>query len=156
MATSKSRRPEKALTQVELELMTILWQLGGGTVNDVLAALPRQRPLAYTSVSTILRILEQKGVLAAAKVGRGHRYVPLVARDAYQTFALAQVVGTVFGGEPVALVRRLVDAAELSPKDLQALRVLLEEKKNEKDSKKDEKRDEKRDERKDAKKEAGR
>jgi predicted transcriptional regulator len=79
-------------------------------------------------VSTILRILEQKGVLGTAKVGRGHRYVPLVARDAYQAFALAQVVGKVFGGEPVALVRRLVDAAELSSKDLEALRALLDDK----------------------------
>jgi predicted transcriptional regulator len=131
MAVRKPRRPEKALTEVELELMTILWRLGGGTVNDVLAALPRQRPLAYTSVSTILRILEQKGVLATAKVGRGHRYVPLVGRDAYQAFALAQVVGKVFGGEPVALVRRLVDAAELSTRDLEALRALLDDKKKE-------------------------
>jgi predicted transcriptional regulator len=127
MAVRKPRRPEKALTEVELELMTILWQLGGGTVNDVLAALPRQRPLAYTSVSTILRILEQKGVLATEKVGRGHRYVPLVARDDYQAFALAEVVGKVFGGEPVALVRRLVDAAELSAKELEALRTLLDD-----------------------------
>ncbi|HEY0706619.1 MAG TPA: BlaI/MecI/CopY family transcriptional regulator, partial [Polyangia bacterium] len=63
--------PEKSLTEVELELMTILWQLGGGTVNEVMAALPEGRTLAYTSVSTILRILEQKGVLSAEKVGRG-------------------------------------------------------------------------------------
>jgi len=132
MTLRKARRVEKALTEVELELMTILWRLGGGTVNEVLAALPPERPLAYTSVSTILRILEQKGVLATAKVGRGHRYVPLVALDAYQAFALAQVVGKVFGGEPVALVRRLVDGAELSTKELAALRALLDEKKMEK------------------------
>src|SRR5690348_8797807 len=115
-------RLEKTLTEVELELMTILWELGGGTVNDVLAALPPTRPLAYTSVATILRILEQKWVLGAEKVGRGHRYVPLIPKDQYEAFALEQMVGKVFGGEPVALVRRLVDGAGLSRRELAALR----------------------------------
>jgi predicted transcriptional regulator len=123
---SPDPRPEKPLTEVELELMTILWQLGGGTVNDVIAALPAGRALAYTSVSTILRILEQKGVLVAEKVGRGHRYCPRFSKDAYQAFALEDVVGKVFDGEPVDLVRRMVDARQLSKKDLKALRALIE------------------------------
>jgi predicted transcriptional regulator len=58
--TKKSRDESKLLTETELELMTILWKLGEGSVNDVLAELPQGRDLAYTSVSTILRILEQK------------------------------------------------------------------------------------------------
>lgn len=131
MGHRKRPRLEKTLTEVELELMTILWRIGGGTVNQVQEALPPSRPLAYTSVATILRILEQKGVLAAEKIGRGHRYLPLVARDAYQAFALEQVVGKVFGGEPVALVRRLVDAAPLSRRELAALKELLEAKEKE-------------------------
>jgi predicted transcriptional regulator len=131
MPGRKPARLEKTLTEVELELMTILWDLRGGTVNDVLAALPPTRPLAYTSVATILRILEQKGVLAAEKVGRGHRYLPLIAKDQYEAFALEHMVGKVFGGEPVALVRRLVDAAGLSRRDLAALRALLEAKEKE-------------------------
>ena len=49
----------KLLTETELELMTLLWKLGEGAVNDVMDALPPQRRLAYTSVSTMLRILEQ-------------------------------------------------------------------------------------------------
>jgi predicted transcriptional regulator len=107
--------------------MNILWRLEGGTVNDVLAALPSDRPLAYTSVSTILRILEQKGVLESEKVGRGHRYLPLVAKQDYEAFALEQVMGKVFDGQPVALVRRLVDGGQLSRADLAALQELLEE-----------------------------
>jgi predicted transcriptional regulator len=131
MPGRKAPRLEKTLTEVELELMTILWDLEGGTVNDVLAALPASRPLAYTSVATILRILEQKGVLGTEKVGRGHRFVPLVPKDRYEAFALEQMVGKVFGGEPVALVRRLVDGAALSRRDLSALKALLEEKEKE-------------------------
>ena len=66
----KSAANEKLLTQVELEHMSILWKLGQGSVNDVLEALPKGRPLAYTSVSTILRILEQKGYLSHKASGR--------------------------------------------------------------------------------------
>lgn len=120
--------PAKSLTEVELELMSILWRLGGGTVNEVLSALPAERPLAYTSVSTILRILEQKGVLSAEKAGRGHRYVPRIEKSAYEAFALEEVVGKVFDGQPLALVRRLVDATRLSRRELAALRALLDEK----------------------------
>jgi predicted transcriptional regulator len=125
MPRGKPRRPDKLLTEVELELMTILWQLGGGTVSEVMERLPPGRPLAYTSVSTILRILEQKEVLEAEKVGRGHRYVPLVGRDEYQTFALRDVVGRVFDGQPLELVRRLVDAEGLKPEDLAELSALV-------------------------------
>src|SRR5688572_544548 len=123
--TEHQGAPGKPLTEVELELMSIIWRLGGGSVNDVLAALPPERPLAYTSVSTILRILEQKGVLSSEKVGRGHRYMPLMNRASYEAFAVTDVVGRVFDGQPLALVRRLVDAARLSRKDLAALKALL-------------------------------
>jgi predicted transcriptional regulator len=131
MVARKARRPEKLLTEVELELMNILWRLDGGTVADVMAHLPPERPLAYTSVSTILRILEQKEVLRSEKLGRGHRYHPRVPKGDYEAYALEHVVGRVFGGEPLALVRRLVDTAGLSKKDLAELKTLLDRKERE-------------------------
>ena len=131
MVIRKARRPEKLLTEVELELMNILWRIGGGTVADVLSNLPPERPLAYTSVSTILRILEQKEVLSSEKLGRGHRYQPLVPKEVYEAYALDHVVGRVFGGEPLALVRRLMDTAGLSKKDLAELKALLDRKERE-------------------------
>jgi predicted transcriptional regulator len=124
----RTSRPTRLLTESELELMTILWRLEGATVNEVLAALPPNRPLAYTSVSTILRILEQKGVVTSEKIGRGHRYLPAVAKDAYEGFALDQVVETVFDGQPLSLVRRLFDGAGLTRRDLASLRALLDDK----------------------------
>ena len=90
----------------------------------------RSRPgarLAYTSVSTIVRILEQKGVVRSEKVGRGHRYLPVVARDDYEAFALEQVVGKVFDGQPLALVRRLVDTAGLTRQEIADLKTLLDD-----------------------------
>lgn len=123
------RDGDRLLTEVELELMTILWRLGdGGTVNDVLEALPAERPLAYTSVSTILRILERKGFVKARKQGRGHVYVPRMSKGAYEARSLRHLLSRVFDGAPSALVRCLVESERLSPHELQTIRGLLQAK----------------------------
>lgn len=119
--------PERLLTEVELELMRILWDLDGGTVRDVLDALPPSRPLAYTTVSTVLRILEQKGALRSEKGALAHVYVPVFPRSSYQAFALEQVIDRVFEGERMQVARRLV-ASDLTREDIAALRELLDEK----------------------------
>ena len=115
---------DRTLTEVELELMTILWRLGEGTVNDVIAGLSAERPLAYTSVSTVLRILERKGVLGSRKQGRGHVYLPRVSKATYASFSVRDLITRVFDGTPSALVRCLVEEA-LSPEDVKALRAAL-------------------------------
>src|SRR5437867_13042111 len=104
-------RPEaggRRLTHVELELMTVLWRLGSGTVGDVLEKLPADRRLAYTSVSTVLRILEKKGVLSSRKQGRGHVYIPCITRREYESWSVQDLVARLFDGAPAALVRTLL------------------------------------------------
>jgi predicted transcriptional regulator len=127
---SKPPKPEesKPLTPVELELMHIVWRKGEVSVADVLEALPPERKLAYTSVSTVLRILEQKGVLRSRKVGRGHLYSALLPREAYEVQSVRHLVETVFDGTPSALVERLVEAVPLSPEEVEQLRALLSRK----------------------------
>ena len=118
----------RPLTPVELELMQHVWRLGEASVADVQAALPAERPLAYTSVSTVLRILEQKGVVKSRKVGRGHLYSAELPREAYETQTVRHLVDTLFEGEPGALVARLVEAVPLAPGDVERLRALLAKK----------------------------
>jgi predicted transcriptional regulator len=113
-------------TDAELELMTILWRLGEGNVNDVLAQMATERPPAYTTVSTILRILKAKGVVRARKEGRGHVYVPNVSKQEYEGRALDHMIGRVFDGAPVALIRRLVESDCLSLQERRAIRALLD------------------------------
>ena len=127
---SKPSAPPEArpLTPVELELMQHVWRLGEASVADVLAALPAERQLAYTSVSTVLRILEQKGVVRSRKVGRGHLFAAQLPREAYEAQTVRHLVDTLFEGEPGALVARLVEAVPLAPEDVKALRKLLESK----------------------------
>ncbi len=115
----------RTLTPVELELMHIVWRLGEVSVADVLAALPPERKLAYTSVSTVLRILEQKGVVGSRKEGRGHLYSARLPREAYEVQSVRHLVDTVFEGTPSALVARLVEAVPLSPEEREQLRRLL-------------------------------
>ena len=117
----------KLLTETELELMTILWRLEEGSVGDVIEQLPEERDLAYTSVSTILRILEQKKILRARKEGRGHVYVPQIKKSEYEAKAVRHVVDRVFDGTPVALVRQLLDTVKLDANDLKELKSLIEQ-----------------------------
>ncbi|WP_211485216.1 BlaI/MecI/CopY family transcriptional regulator [Corallococcus exiguus] len=115
----------KPLTPVELELMQLVWKLGEVSVADVLAALPPERKLAYTSVSTVLRILEQKGVVQSRKEGRGHLYSARLSREAYEAQSVRYLVATVFDGTPSSLVARLVEAVPLSPEEVEQIRKLL-------------------------------
>jgi len=115
----------RLLTAVELELMTILWRLGEGTVHAVSEELPLGRNLAYTSVSTMLRILEQKGFVESRREGRGHVYLPAIPKTMYERTAIRQVVGQVFDGAAVSLVRRLVEEEKLTKADLDAMREII-------------------------------
>ena len=127
MTKKKDSKPEKLLTEVELELMGILWRLEGGSVNDVLASLSADRKLAYTSVSTILRILEQKEIIGSRKEGRGHIYFPILTKEKYEAASLHHLVKKVFNGAPGDLVRRLLETENLSEEDLKSIRSLLNE-----------------------------
>lgn len=127
MAKSKTKEAEsKLLTETELELMTILWRLSEGSVAEVISELPKERDLVYTSVSTILRILEQKEVLATRKEGRGHIYIPRLKKSDYEAKTVKHVVDRVFDGTPVALVKQLLDTVKLDEADIKELKALIE------------------------------
>lgn len=125
--TNTKETEGKLLTETELELMTILWKLGEGSVSEVIEQLPKERDLAYTSVSTILRILEQKGILKTRKEGRGHIYTPQLKKSEYEAKTVKHVVDRVFDGTPVALVRQLLDTVKLDESDLKELKKLIDQ-----------------------------
>jgi predicted transcriptional regulator len=114
------------LTDAELELMLILWKLGEASVHDVLAALPKKRVMAYTTVSTIIRILEKKGFVASRKEVKSHIYSPRISKQTYESRTLGHVMGKLFENTPVALVARLIDDHKLSAKEIAELKSLLE------------------------------
>ena len=122
----RRKKNQKLMTEVELEFMNELWAIGEGSVRDVLARLPQDRNLAYTSGATILRILEEKGFVKSRKDGKALTYTPLLAKDQYQTRSLQNLSRTLFDDTPATLVARLVDDAGLTETDLENIRALVE------------------------------
>ncbi len=116
---------DKLLTDVELELMNILWDLKEGSVADVIEHLSPHRNLAYTSVSTMLRILEQKSVLTNRKEGRGHVYIPLLKKNEYEARSVKHMVDKVFNGAPLALVKQLLESSSIAQSEIDELKILL-------------------------------
>jgi predicted transcriptional regulator len=131
MANRRSRGdkpPLKELTAVELEMMNVIWRIGPCSVAQVQARLRPQRELAYTSVSTVVRILEQKGYVTSEKEGRGHVYEAAVSKESYQALSLKRIVRNVFDGAPSLLVARLLASETLAPEELAQIEALLREK----------------------------
>jgi len=120
------KKKRELLTEVELEFMSELWALKEGTVRDVLARLPEDRNLAYTSAATIIRILEQKGFVTSRKEGKSHVYAPTLAKDAYQSRTLKDLSAKLFDDTPVSLVARLVNDDQLTEEALGQIRALVD------------------------------
>ena len=118
---------ERLLTEVELELMTAIWTLGKATVKEVVSALPETRQLAYTTVATVMKILEQKEFLKCQKDSYAHVFYPTISKSDYEGTCIDHMVTRVFDGEPVALVQRLLNAKKLSKEDLLAIEETLKE-----------------------------
>jgi len=119
-----SRKKSLVLTDHELRLMEVLWQRGRGTVAEVVESLAPP-PLAYSTVLTTLRTLEQKGYIAHEEAGRAYVYHPVVARDDAAKSAMQHLVNRFFGDSPGALAVTLLDAAPLSDDDVDKIERLL-------------------------------
>lgn len=115
---------EISFTDRELDLMAVLWERGPCTVAEVREAL--EDDLAYTTVLTVLRVLEDKGFVGHTEEGRAHRYHPLVERRRAGVSALRRLTHKLFGGSPELLLTHLVDDRRLSDTELRRLRDLLD------------------------------
>lgn len=115
----------KTPTAREMDVMSVLWDLGSATVAEVNERL--EDDLAYNTVLTILRILESKGLVARAKHGRAHRYHPLLGREEAGRSALSRLRDKVFSGSAELLAAHLVSDEQLSPAAVRRLRKLLDQ-----------------------------
>ena len=115
---------EIQFTTRELDVMNALWDAGPSTVAEVRKALADE--LAYTTVLTVLRILEDKGYVGHEAEGRAHRYRPLVERSEARDSALRRLTSRLFSGSRELLLTRLVDDEELTDAELRRMRDLLE------------------------------
>ncbi len=123
----RKKQDNSLLTEVELEFMTVVWATGGGTVRDILAVLNQAQERAYTSVATVLKIMEQKGFLNSERQDRSLIYRPAIPKAEYQKTSLKDLSSKLFNGTPAALVARLVDDEEVTDDMLVEMRALLNE-----------------------------
>ena len=124
-----ARKQSPNLTEAELRLMDVLWKAGTATVAEVAEALPKQLDLAYNTVLTTMRILEEKGYVrhSKSKEGRAFLYRPLVSRESASRSAVRQLLGRFFGNSHEALVLNLLEDEDLTQKERERIRRLLTE-----------------------------
>jgi len=122
----KNLKLEKPLTEVELQLMNVIWALGTCTVKEVQTQLSKDRDLAYTSIATIMKILETKGIVKSAKSDKAHVYRPLITKESYEAQTLEHLAENLFQGDPSMMVMRLLNDSNLSKQDLEAIRKVLD------------------------------
>lgn len=115
------------LTEAELRIMRILWARGESLVSDLVAAMPEETPLAYTSVLTTVRILEQKGYVRHRQEGRAFLYRTCVAEDEAIRSEVSHVLHRFFGNSRERLMLTLLGDGEITQDELQRLKSAIAE-----------------------------
>lgn len=110
----------KELTKAEEQVMQILWSIKKGFVKDIVEQMPDPKP-AYNTVSTIVRILEQKGFVSHTAYGKSHQYYPVVAKENYSKFYFNNFLSGYFNGSFERLVSFFAKENDLDIKDVDEL-----------------------------------
>jgi predicted transcriptional regulator len=120
------RKQSPALTDAEAQVMAVLWRLRKASVGDVVTAMNEARPVTYSTVQTILRILETKGYVTHGKVARAFVYEPVVDEQQARRRALRHLVSRLFEGSPSLLVLNVLEDEEIHPAEREQLKRLIE------------------------------
>jgi predicted transcriptional regulator len=118
-------KPSNTLTEAELRIMRILWERGESLVSELVAAMPESTPLAYTSVLTTVRILEQKGYVRHRQERRAFVYRPCVAEHEASRSEVRHVLHRFFGNSPERLLLTLLGDEDVSPDELERLKTAI-------------------------------
>lgn len=118
-----------SLSELQLDIMRVLWTRGACTTTEVTEALKAGRNLAHTTVSTLLTRLEKRGVVTASRDGRLLIYRACVDEAQVRRSMVSGLLGSLFGGDAQALVAHLVREDEIAAEDLAAVRELLAQRK---------------------------
>jgi BlaI family penicillinase repressor len=120
------RRANPTLNPQELAIMKVVWRKGTATVRDVYEALREERPIAYTTVMTMMRILDDKGYLEKELVDRAHVYTPTRAQKQVMGAMVKDFVDRVFDGASESLLVHLAKDSRLTRKQREALEQLVD------------------------------
>jgi BlaI family transcriptional regulator, penicillinase repressor len=121
-----ARKKSVALTDAEADVMAVLWRLRRASVGDVVAGIKKTRAVTYSTVQTMLRILETKGYVTHHKVARAFVYEPVIDERQARRRALRHLVRRLFEGSPSLLVLNVLEDEEIDPAEREQLRKLIE------------------------------
>ena len=121
------RKPSNTLTPQELAIMKVVWHLETATVREVYEALRKSRPIAYTTVMTMMNVLEDKKYLEKKSNGRAHVYTPTKPRHQVVGAMVRDFVDRVFDGASGALLLHLAKDSKLSERQRKAVQRIIEE-----------------------------
>jgi predicted transcriptional regulator len=121
-----ARQKSPALTDAESQVMSVLWRVSQASVSEVMTALTETRAVSYSTVQTILRILETKGYVSHVKVARAFVYRPVVDERQARRRALRHLVSRLFEGSPTLLVLNILEDEEIDPVEREQLKKLIE------------------------------
>lgn len=123
----------KELTKRELQVLKILWELKNAFVNEVIDRFPEPKP-PYTTVSSIIRILETKGYVDHHAFGKTHQYFPVISRLSYKKETLRNLITDFFDGSLEKVVSLMVEEKELTDEEADEIAALIETYKNREDN----------------------
>lgn len=118
-----------ALTKAEEQIMQVLWELEKAFVKEILENFPEPKP-AYNTVSTIIRILQTKGVVGHESIGRSHQYYPLISKEAYRASQLKSLMKGYFGGSMKQLVSAWMNDGDISLDEIEEIRKITKNNKS--------------------------
>jgi predicted transcriptional regulator len=121
-----SKETLRAMSPAETEILRLIWQLGQATVQQVHEALPKSRQVAYKTVQTLLRRLEDKGYVAHKIEGKAHVFCPAVKREAVVKRTVLDFLDRLFGGDPKPLMHFLAKEGHIDTEDIEELRKLID------------------------------
>ncbi|WP_277631604.1 BlaI/MecI/CopY family transcriptional regulator [Avrilella dinanensis] len=113
------------LTNKEEQIMQILWQIKEGFVNDIMEQMPEPKP-HYNTLSTIVRLLEEKGFVSHKNYGKSHQYFPVISLEDYRGVYVTDSIKKYFGNSVSNLVNYFVKEEKLSEEEIRELMHIIE------------------------------
>ncbi len=123
-----TRRDLPALSPSETEILRLVWQLNQATVQEVCDKLPARRKIAYATVQTLLRRLENKGYLRHDVRGKAHVFLAAVKKERVVKRSVGDFLDRLFGGDPIPLMQYLAEHGNIDSKDIERLKQLVDKK----------------------------
>jgi len=114
-------------SDLEMQIMSVLWNRGASTAREVLEAMPDGKQRAYTSILSVMQVMEKKGLLRHTNRGVAHVYSPTLSRKKVIRPFMRKIVDEVFGGRPSAMMQALLSETPVNDAELSQIRKLLEQ-----------------------------